>query len=434
MALAFLKLSRQELQDIVNECSNYVQLCHRLGWRKGVEGIRVRLKLENISISHFTRKKTRHPVTHYLKQNSPYIRSTELKRKLWKAKLLPQQCDICGLGNKWNGQPIVLQLDHINGHHTDNRLENLRIICPNCHVQTPTFCRSKPSTSYNTCKDCKTPIRTKNKRCYDCYRKTVPKRPAKTCEDCGTKVYNTSLRCYSCAAKARHKRPPKTCEDCDKHISHSLKLCRNCSPKRPPKTCEDCEKHISDSATRCRSCAGKARPKKAPKTCEDCGTKVYHTSLRCYSCAGKARRERPPKTCEDCDKHISDSATRCGSCAVKARPKKPLTRQRFKQCPLCGSGMRRRSKTCLSCYNESMNYVPLMQNQTRFRKVKRPAKEDLNMILSNQPFTKVGEMFGVSDNAVRKWCKAYGLPTKSSAYKKRKEVDPQESDSGKRHV
>lgn len=46
---------------------------------------------------------------------------------------------MCGIGNEWNGKPLTLQLDHINGDHSDNRLENLRILCPNCHSQTSTW-------------------------------------------------------------------------------------------------------------------------------------------------------------------------------------------------------------------------------------------------------------------------------------------------------
>jgi hypothetical protein len=70
-----------------------------------------------------------------------------IKRRLLQAGILENRCDACSI-TEWRGKPLSIQIDHINGVRDDHRVENLRMLCPNCHSQTPTFAarnRRKPN-------------------------------------------------------------------------------------------------------------------------------------------------------------------------------------------------------------------------------------------------------------------------------------------------
>jgi len=92
---------------------------------------------------------------------------------------LINRCYICGI-NEWRGMPLVLRLDHINGVNDDYRLENLRLLCPNCDSQTDTYCG----------------------------RNRVKKQPS-ICK-CGNVMHKDSLRCRPCSFKVPNRgREPK---------------------------------------------------------------------------------------------------------------------------------------------------------------------------------------------------------------------------------
>lgn len=78
------------------------------------------------------------PVERYLVLGPPRISSSKLRERLVESGLLAARCDRCELTH-WLERPIPLELDHINGDRTDNRLRNLRLLCPNCHALTPTY-------------------------------------------------------------------------------------------------------------------------------------------------------------------------------------------------------------------------------------------------------------------------------------------------------
>ena len=71
----------------------------------------------------------------------PEFQTFKLKNRLLKNNLLNNVCSCCGITD-WMDKPLNMELDHIDGDRTNHRLENLRMLCPNCHAQTDTY-RSK---------------------------------------------------------------------------------------------------------------------------------------------------------------------------------------------------------------------------------------------------------------------------------------------------
>jgi hypothetical protein len=82
------------------------------------------------------------PLAELLVERSTYHRG-HLKRRLLAEGIKEPRCELCGQGDTWRGVPLALVLDHINGVPDDNRLENLRIVCPNCAATFDTHCGRK---------------------------------------------------------------------------------------------------------------------------------------------------------------------------------------------------------------------------------------------------------------------------------------------------
>lgn len=139
--------SKEEMEIIVSECETIGQILARFGMRNHGSNCKTlvrRFAADNIDYKSLKkpykpqRARLLVPLEEVLVEHSAYSRSS-LKKRLIQTGMLKNQCAKCGLGTQWDGERLVMVLDHINGVCDDNRIHNLRLLCPNCNSQTSTF-------------------------------------------------------------------------------------------------------------------------------------------------------------------------------------------------------------------------------------------------------------------------------------------------------
>lgn len=142
------KLTDKEFSDLVKSSLNISEVLFKLGYTTkgnswGYSQVKQRMQDLNLSGKDFRGKSTiancikEIDTSKLLCENSKHSRIV-LRSYILKHKLLPYSCAICGI-TEWQGKTLSLELDHINGINNDNRIENLRFLCPNCHSQTTTY-------------------------------------------------------------------------------------------------------------------------------------------------------------------------------------------------------------------------------------------------------------------------------------------------------
>lgn len=141
--------TKELLEENVKNCYSLSELCRRLGIKPvggNISSVRRNLDRFDVDYSHFTgqnwNSNPNNPV--YINKYAPNLcehsslRSAYVKELVYNMGLKENKCERCGL-SEWQGEPLTCELHHINGDNNDNRIENLIILCPNCHSQTHNF-------------------------------------------------------------------------------------------------------------------------------------------------------------------------------------------------------------------------------------------------------------------------------------------------------
>lgn len=295
-----------EWQQIIKESISYADVSRKVGRAPGSqfnERLRQYCDKNNINYSHLNNKNNpcgqeKYTLEEILIEHSPVSRKT-LRDYLAKYNILEYKCAKCGNIGEWQGESLTLQIDHINGVRDDNRKDNLRWLCPNCHAQTDTFTGKNKTT--------KEVVNFTEKEAIEALKKTNNVHQAAILIGCSTQG-GTWIRI--------------------KNIKEKYNIIQYDDIKK-----EEKEKLKEQ-----------------------------------YQLEKNIAKQKQVHYCQYCGR-VTTSSNCCTECAHKMQ-----------------------------------------------QKCERPDRNKLKQLIRTTPFTTIGyDMYGVTDNAVRKWCDAYSLPRTKKA-------------------